>query len=104
MAETVVHEYYRGRWPDEPIPDGEPTWLFYEVDRAAGAVLRTVEVFADGHVARNSIALEERHGDKCLSLIDMPLDDLIPWVDKITPEQFEEWWTKGKDTPFWFVR
>jgi hypothetical protein len=78
--------------------------LLYEVDRAADAVLRTVEVFADGRVARNSIALEERHGDKCRSLIGTSLDGLLPWVEEITCEQFEEWWTKGVDTPFWFVR
>jgi hypothetical protein len=47
-----------------------------------------VEAFEDGRVARNSIALEEQHGDK------MPfthrLDDVLPWVEEITREQFEE--------------
>ena len=106
MTETVAHEHYRGRWPDEPVPDLEPTWLFYEVDKAADAVLRTVEVFADGRVARNSVALEQRHGDKCPSLMGCSLDDFfgVARLEGITREQFEEWWAKGVDTPFWFVR
>ena len=33
-------DYYRGRWPDEEIPPGEPEWFLYEVDPARDAVLR----------------------------------------------------------------
>lgn len=100
------HHYYCGRWPEEPVPDGEPTWLFYEVDIEADAVLRTADVFADGQVARNSVALEERHGDKCSSLIDCSLECLFAdgKLQEISHEQFEECWTKGVDTPFWFPR
>jgi hypothetical protein len=106
MREIVAHDYYRGRWPEEPVPDGEPTWLFYEVDKLADAVLRTVDVFADGRVARNSVTLEQRYGDKCPSLIDCSLEDLFASgkLEETSREQFEEWWTKGMDTPFWFVR
>jgi hypothetical protein len=69
-------------------------------------VLRTVHVFADGRIARNSIALEERHGDKCPSLIDGSLEPLFAdgKLEEILREQFEKWWTKGVDTPFWFPR
>jgi len=106
MTEIVAHDYYRGRWPEEPIPDGEPIWLFYEVDKLADAVLRTVHVFADGRVARNSVVLEQRHGDQCPSLIDCSLGDLFDGgkLEEISREQFEEWWTKGIDVPVWFVR
>ena len=69
-------------------------------------MLRTVDVFPDGHMARNSVGLEQRHGDECRSLIDCPLNDLlaVSELDEISREQFEELWTKGVDTPFWFVR
>jgi len=106
MTEIVAHDYYRGRWPEELVPDGEPIWLFYEIARLADSVLRTVGVFADGRVARNSVELEQRHGDKCPSLIDCSLEDLFDGgkLEEISREQFEEWWTKGTDTPIWFVR
>jgi len=52
-------ECYRGRWPDPEVPPHEPTWL---TTRIADVVLRTVNVFADGRIERNSIALEERKG------------------------------------------
>ena len=106
MSDTVVYDYYRGRWPQEQVPKGEPLWLFYEVDKVAGAVLRTVDVFPDGRIARNSVELEQRHGDECPSLIDCSLDDFfaVANLDEISREQFEEVWTNGVDTPFWFVR
>ena len=106
MSDTVVYDYYRGRWPQEQVPKGEPLWLFYEVDKAGGAVLRTVDVFPDGRIARNSVELEQRHGDECTSLIDCSLDDFfaVSDLDEISREQFEEVWTNGVDTPFWFVR
>jgi len=53
-------EYYGGRWPDPDVPPDEPTWLYYEVNTVADVVLRTVDIFADGRIERNSIALEER--------------------------------------------
>ena len=44
--------------------------------------------------------------DECPSLIDCSLDDFfaVADLDEISREQFEEVWTKGVDTPFWFVR
>jgi hypothetical protein len=36
-------------------------WIYYEVDTVTDVVLRTVNVFADGRIERNSIALEERN-------------------------------------------
>ena len=71
MREARRLGYYRGRWPDVEVPEGEPLWLLYEVDREAGAVPRTVEIFPDGRIARNSVALERRYGDDCPSLIDI---------------------------------
>jgi hypothetical protein len=106
MTKGEVRDYYRGRWPEEPVPEGEPIWLFYEVDKVADVVLRTVDIFPDGRVARNSVVLEQRHGDECPSLIDCSLGDLFAnaKLEEISREQFEEWWVKGVDTPFWFVR
>ena len=54
--------YFKGPWPEEKTPEGEPDWFFYEVDEDRDVVTRTVEVFSGGTAVRNSIALEARHG------------------------------------------
>lgn len=106
MSDNTRHRCYRARWPEKQILAGSPVWLHYEVDKGANAVLRTVEVFPNGQVNRNSIELERRYGDYCPSLIDCSLDGLFDSAgfDQITREQFEELWLKGTDSPFWFVR
>jgi hypothetical protein len=97
-------EHYRGRWPDPDVPADEPTWSYYEVDVVADVVVRTVDVFADDRIERDSIALEERKGDRCPSLVENPFMETVRSVplDPITPDEFEEVWQQGKDTPFWF--
>jgi len=74
------------------------------VDTVADVVLRTVEVFADGRIERDSIALEERKGDKCPSLVEGPFMETVRNVplDLIPAVEFEERWEGGTDTPFWF--
>jgi len=64
--------------------------------------LPTVDVFPDGSIARNSVDLEQRHGDECPSLIDYSLDDVfaVAKPDEVSREQFEELWTMGVDAPF----
>jgi hypothetical protein len=63
----------RARWPDAEVSPDAPTWLHYELDDEADAVVRTVEVFASGAVHRNSLEIEQRGGRPCPSLIDCSL-------------------------------
>lgn len=55
--------YFKGRWPEETVPKGEPCWTYYEVAVARDIVTRLVELLSDGHAVRNSIELTEREGD-----------------------------------------
>lgn len=105
MSENSPLTYYRGRWPHEIVPKGSPLWLLYEVDEAADDVLRSVEVFPDGRITRNSIELEQRNGDHCPSLIDVGWHEGVAEakLEKISAETFEELYRRGADTPFWFV-
>jgi hypothetical protein len=106
METTGSLEYYRGRWPEATVPEGEPEWVLYEISRERDAVLRAVDLYSGEKVTRNSIEIEQRHGDDCPSLIDCSLDegfadaDLIP-IDR---DEFEQHWERETDEPFWFVR
>ena len=97
--------HVRVRWPDAEVPPGSPEWLLYELDTEADTVTRTVELFPDGTVTRNSIEIEERGGSPCPSLVDCSLDDAFDGLelDAVTRGEFEEVWAQGKDTPFWNV-
>lgn len=97
--------HVRARWPEPEVPPGEPLWLHYELDVQADAVVRSVDLFSDGTITRNSIAIEERGGKPCPSLIDCPLAEGFAGVDleEITREEFEQVWLKGRDKPFWNV-
>jgi len=88
------------------VPPGEPLWLLYELDWQTDAVLRTVNIFPDGSITRNSIALEQRNGDVCPSLIDHSVHVMFENapVEAITEIEFETSWAKGTDKPFWFDR
>ena len=105
MSSNQHFAYLRGPWPEEPLPTDAPAWLYYEVDSEADAVVRTVEVFTDGRIARNSLAIERRNGADCPSLIDVPLDEAFADtghpLEQITAEEFDVLWLKGVDTPFW---
>jgi hypothetical protein len=96
--------YSKSPWPDENVPAGEPSWLFYEIDEGVDAVVRSVWVYADGLVTRNSIEIEERSGKDCPSLIDCSLAQGFEGVDleAITANEFDEVWDSGVDTPFWY--
>jgi hypothetical protein len=106
METTGSLEYYRGRWPEPTVPKGEPEWSFYEISREQDAVLRAVDLYPDGKVTRNSIEIEQRHGDECPSLIDCSLNEGFAGADLITIDrgEFEQFWNRGTDVPFWFVR
>jgi hypothetical protein len=106
MREAEPLEYLRMRWPDPIVPEGEPEWLLYEISRGQDAVLRSVDLYADGRITRNSIEIEQRHGDHCPSLIDQSLDEGFGGVDLIPIEraEFEKLWALGIDKPFWFTR
>ncbi|MEE7504967.1 hypothetical protein [Methylobacterium mesophilicum] len=104
MTSRDALAYIRGRWPDADVPAGEPEWILFEVSKARDAVLRIVEIFADGRIARNSIALEERSGSPCPSLIDC--STVVAFseapVTEMTRSEFEHFWCRGRDTPVWF--
>ena len=59
--------YYRARWPEEAVPAREPLWFYYEIDEGEDIVTRSIEIFDDGMIKRNSLELERRTGDHCLS-------------------------------------
>ncbi|MBB6252617.1 hypothetical protein [Nitrospirillum iridis] len=97
--------YFRGRWPEEVVPEGFPEWMLYEVDRDGDNVLRWVEVFTDGKIERNSVSLEEQWGASCPSLLDSSFEEIIGMsvVHPILKADFEALWNQGVDTPFWEV-
>jgi hypothetical protein len=103
-AETL--EYFRGRWPDPEVPAGEAEYYLYEISRERDAVIRTVDLYSDGRVTRNSIDIEQRNGDHCPSLWDCSLADGFTDADliEISQNEFEEYWRRGIDEPFWFAR
>ena len=89
------------------VPDWSadlPVSCFYEIDHDADAVLRSVEVFADGRVLRDSVDLEQRNRDSCPSLVDHSL--AVAFADapleEITADAFGAMWAQGQDYPFWF--
>jgi hypothetical protein len=98
--------YLRMRWPDDEIPAGEPEWFLYELDRQADAVVRSVALYPDGRTTRNSIALEQRYGDSCPSLLDCSLAEAFVDVEafEIDAAAFEAFWSRGVNEPFWFDR
>ena len=102
MTEIVARDYYRGRWPEEPIPDGEPIWLFYEVDKLATRCCELVTYSPMGALLATVWYMSSGTGDECPSLIDCSLGDLFDGgkLEEIPCEQFEE----GIDAPVWFVR
>lgn len=104
MNESEQLVYLCGRWPDDDIPREEPEWVLYEISRARDAVLRSIAVFSDGTIARNSVDLEQRKGDDCPSLVDQSLADAFMEapVSEVSKDEFEALWAKGVDTPFWF--
>lgn len=59
MTSHELPAYFRLPWPEIEVPDGEPSWLYYEIDKENDAVCRSIEVFPDGHIARNSIEIED---------------------------------------------
>jgi hypothetical protein len=93
--------YYRGRWPDDPVPPDSPIWLHYEVDLDRDAVLRSVELFAGGYSERNSLELEERDGFPCISLwSDAAAPSIVESkLELISAGEFEELWKKSVDKP-----
>lgn len=94
-------EHFRGRWPEQVVPEGEPTWLLFEVEVNEDRVLRTVDVFEDGSMQRNSIALEERDGYPCLSIVEGPFMPLVRKValEKVPAALFEGLWNDAEDRP-----
>ena len=92
--------YFEAPWPGTPVPEGEPVRFFYEVDEAADNVLRSVELYADGSLQRNSLQLEARDGWPCVSLWHGSFAELsvgIP-LEPLLSSAFEEHWQRAVDT------
>ena len=90
--------YIKGRWPEEPVPDGEPLWMYYEVATAKDVVTRMVEVYPNGDAIRNSIKLAERKGldardPEHRSLVHGAFLQTLPdGTDTISREEFDRVW------------
>lgn len=106
MKSSELPIRFRLPWPDTEIPAGEPSWLYYEIDKEKDAVRRSIEVFPDGRITRNSIEIEERDGRPCPSLIDVSLDEGFGDGEPLAMslDEFEDLWRQGVDTPLWNVR
>lgn len=92
---------YKGRWPEEQVPVESPIWLYYELDVEADNVLRTVEIYQDGHSERNSLALEMRDGWPCITLVHGPFWETVgDWLlAEISNEEFDRFWLQALDKP-----
>lgn len=106
MKSCELPTYFRLRWPEPEVPKGYPSWLHYEIDKGNDSVRRSIEVFSDGRIERNSIEIEERDGKPCPSLTDVSLDVAFEHVRPLvmSEDEFESLWQQGVDTPFWNVR
>ncbi|MEC7289315.1 MAG: hypothetical protein VXW22_04385 [Pseudomonadota bacterium] len=91
--------FYKMRWPDQVVPDGEPEWFFYEVDANADTVLRMVELFGDDRAVRNSIERESRLGPPVQSLFEMSFSESIKGhtYELISAENFETLYRQADD-------
>jgi hypothetical protein len=98
--------YFRSPWPEAPVPDGEPVWMFWEVDPVCDTVLRTVDLYTGGASVRNSLALEARNGPDCRapehqSLVHGPFlrdEDLQKgWLTEISAAEFQVLWASATD-------
>ncbi len=97
----MMLNYFRGRWPEAVVPEGVPVWLYYEVDPHRDVVLRSVEIFADGRMERNSLALEARDGWACESIVHGPFMPVVAHAKLETTgaETFEALWELSMDKP-----
>lgn len=98
--------YVKCRWPEDPVPQGAPCWIFYEVREATDVVTRTVDLYADGTASRNSIQLAAREGPdfrppEYRSLVHGAfLEHSRADLDPITASEFLRLWTTAIDKPW----
>lgn len=99
MTSPKLPTYFGLPWPEPDLPAGAPEWMYYEIDEAQDAVSRSIEVFPDGRIERNSIEIEERRGD-CPSLIDVSLQEGFEGTEprEMSQDDFEKLWLNGVDT------
>ncbi|CTQ55491.1 hypothetical protein LP7551_04034 [Roseibium album] len=103
---SSVFLYFKYRWPEKSVPNGEPAWMHYEVIEATDVVTRTVDVYPTGHAIRNSVELAGREGidqrsPEHRSLVHGPFlgsseEELIPTND----DEFEALWEHTQDKPW----
>ena len=84
-------KYFKLDWPESIVPDGEPTWLYYEVDSLSDNVIRVVYEMASGALYKNSLELENRGNSLCVSLVEGSFTEAINGMpfDFISKKQFE---------------
>ena len=98
--------HLKGRWPEQAVPDGEPLWLFYEVEEDIDVVTRIVEIFPDSLAVRNSMKLAEREGPDLRlpqnrSLVHGAfLEEARHFLEVISEAEFNRLWDSAADKPW----
>lgn len=101
-----MNSYFRGRWPEDPVPKGEPHSTYYEVDVDRDVVTRLIEQFADGSLFRDSIELAQREGPDLRdpenrSLVHGSFLELTDGqLEVIHSDEFAVLWSNATDRPW----
>lgn len=102
-VETLA--YFKCRWPEETLPEGEPLWMYYEVVTERDIVTRIVDLYPNGDAIRDSLELDEREGPdqrdpKHRSLVHGPFLETLPDdVETISGIEFCQIWDAATDNP-----
>lgn len=90
---------YKMRWPEPIVPDGEPTWFYYEVDANRDNVVRMIECWESGISKRNTLVREHENRAQCNSLIEAPFSDCIAEhpFELISREEFDGVFSQASD-------
>ena len=87
----------KGAWPENPVPSGEPAWIYSEVEVDTDCVVRMVEVFPDGRAIRDSIARAVGtslvHGDFWTD------EDVRRELTPVTEDEFAQIWASATNKP-----
>jgi hypothetical protein len=95
----LMVRYFKCPWPERPVPDGEPMFILYEVEDVRDAVMRLIDVYADGRILKDSATkythdkLDVRNSvDFSLVQGDLLGDGLDKQMEEITEAEFAAAW------------